>query len=158
MLTAIPDDDSNSEASDFTPLTFEQAQALRERQPSISPWWVVVGQVVMGALVALAAWVITGKLSVVWSAMFGVLAVVVPAALFARGLTSQFARANAGSAVVSFFLWELIKIAVTVGMLLLAGRLVKDLSWPVMLVGMVLTMKVYWLALGFKRARPANKN
>ena len=82
----------------------------------------------------------------------------VPAALFARGLTSQFARANAGSAVVSFFLWELIKIAVTVGMLLLAGRLVKDLSWPVMLVGMVLTMKVYWLALGFKRARPANKN
>jgi ATP synthase protein I len=33
----------------------------------------------------------------------------------------------------------------------LAYRLVEGLSWPAMLLSLVLTMKVYWLALVFKR-------
>jgi ATP synthase protein I len=57
-----------------------------------------------------------------------VLAVVLPAALFARGLTGQFARANPGAAVLSFFVWELVKILVTVGVLLTAHRLMDGLS------------------------------
>jgi len=28
---------------------------------------------------------------------------------------------------------------------------VNELSWPAMLVGLVVTMKVYWLALGLRR-------
>jgi len=28
---------------------------------------------------------------------------------------------------------------------------VSDLSWPAMLVGLVVTMKVYWVALGVRR-------
>jgi ATP synthase protein I len=28
---------------------------------------------------------------------------------------------------------------------------VTDLSWPALLVGLVVTMKVYWLVLGFRR-------
>jgi ATP synthase protein I len=58
---------------------------------------------------------------------------------------------NAGSAVFGFFLWEMVKIGLTIAMLIAAPRLVNDLSWPAMLVGLVVTMKVYWLALGLRR-------
>jgi ATP synthase protein I len=139
------------EGSDFTPLTAAQAKALREKHPSISPWWVVAGQIVVGALVALVCWLVTGSQIVGISAWCGALAVIVPAALFARGVTGQFASVNAGSAVMGFFLWELVKILVTVGILLAAQRLVTGLSWPAMLVGLVVTIKVYWVALAFKR-------
>jgi len=151
MVTMGSEQEAQDEVSNFTPLTAEQAQKLREQNPSLSPWWVVAGQVVVGALVALAAWAVTGKTSVALSAGWGALAVIIPAALFARGVTGQFASANAGSAVLGFFVWELVKIVVTVGMLFAAQRLVANLSWPAMLVGLVVTMKVYWLALTVKR-------
>jgi ATP synthase protein I len=150
MVTIAPDT-GLEEVSDFTPLTAEQAKALRAQHPSISPWWVVAGQLMLGALVALIAWGVTGSRIVGWSAACGALAVVVPAALFARGVTGQFAKANAGSAVLSFFVWEFVKILVTVGILFAAHRTVTGLSWPAMLIGLVVTMKVYWIALGFKR-------
>jgi ATP synthase protein I len=150
MVTITPETEEE-EVIDFTPLTAEQAKALREQHPSISPWWVVVGQLVVGVLVALIAWGVTGKQTVGWSAACGALAVIVPAALFARGVTGQFAKANAGSAVLSFFVWEFVKILVTVGILFAAHRTVTGLSWPAMLIGLVVTMKVYWIALGFKR-------
>jgi ATP synthase protein I len=136
---------------EFKPLTAEQAQKLREQNPPLSPWRVIAGQAVAGALVASAAWVLTGKSQVGWSAAWGALAVVLPAVLLARGLSSPMARANAGTAVFAFFLWEMVKIALTVAMLFAAPRLVRDLSWPAMLVGLVLTMKVYWLALVFRK-------
>ncbi len=154
MMTIATDaegQESGQEVSDFTPLTAAQAQALREQHPSISPWWVVVGQLVVGVLVTLVAWLVTGSQTIAWSAASGALAVMVPAALFARGVTGQFASVNAGSAVLSFFVWEMVKIFVTVGILFAAHRLVAGLSWPAMLIGMVVTMKVYWIALGFKR-------
>lgn len=141
------DDAENPEA--FTPLSAEQARSLRERQPSVPPWKVVVGQVVVGILVALAAWVITASQNVGWSAAYGALTVVLPAALFARGLTGRFASLNVASAVFGFFLWEMVKLALTVAMLIAAPKLVVALSWPALLVGLVLTMKVYWLALLF---------
>ena len=81
------------------------------------------------------------------SGVYGALAVVIPAALFARGLTSRVSSMNAGAAVFAFFLWEMVKIALTLAMLFAAPRLVESLSWPAMLVGLVVTMKVYWVAL-----------
>ena len=148
---AEPEDDASKESSDFVPLTAEQAQALREQNPSVSPWWVVAGQILVGVLVTLAAWGITGKSTVAWSTGFGALAVVIPGALFARGVTGRFASANAGNAVMSFFVWELVKIVVTVAVMFTAYRVVENLSWPAMLVGLVVTMKVYWVALRFGR-------
>ena len=152
MVTIAPDTKAEEdEVSDFTPLTAAEARALREKNPSISPWWVVAGQLAVGVLVALIAWAVTGSQTVGLSAACGALAVIIPAALFARGVTGKFASVNAGSAVMSFFLWELVKILVTVGVLLAAQRLVIGLSWPAMLVGLVLTLTVYWIALAFKR-------
>jgi len=137
----------------FEPLTAEQARQLREQNPPVSPWWVVAGQVVVGLVVALAAWGLTGRQNVGWSAGYGALAVVIPAAVFARGLTGRFASLNAGTAAAGFMLWEMVKIALTVAMLVAAPRLVSGLSWPALLVGLVLTMKVYWLALAYAPKR-----
>jgi ATP synthase protein I len=137
----------------FEPLSAEQARRLREQNPPVSPWWVIGGQVAMGLVVALAAWALTGKQNVGWSAGYGALAVVIPAAIFARGLTGRFASLNAGTAAVGFMLWEMVKIALTVAMLVAAPRLVSALSWPALLVGLVLTMKVYWLALAYAPKR-----
>jgi ATP synthase protein I len=144
------DSEFGEEPSDFVPLSRVEAQALREAHPTVSPWFVVVGQIGLGTLAALAAWWLFGG-RIALSVVCGVLAAVIPAALFARGLTSQFAAANPGTAVMSFFVWEFVKIFVTIGVLFAAHRLVKDLSWPGMLVGLVLSLKVYWLALAFKR-------
>jgi len=158
MVTIPPskayDTEHDSEPLDFVPLTRLQAQALARSNPVVSPWWVVLAQLLLGVAWVALAWLVFGAL-VAKSVACGVLAVVLPAALFARGLTSQFARANAGVAVMSFFVWELVKIVVTIGLLFAAHRLVRDLNWPAMLVGLILTLKVYWLALAFKRkAKP----
>ena len=91
-----------------------------------------------------------------WSAAYGALAVVIPAAVFARGLTGRFSSLNAGTAAVGFLLWEMVKIALTVAMLVAAPRLVAALSWPALLVGLVLAMKVYWVALVFAPRRKTN--
>ena len=133
----------------FRPLTAEEARKLRESNPQVSPWWVIGGQVVVGSVVALAAWILTGRQNVGWSAGYGALAVVVPAAVFARGLMGRTSSLNAGTAAVGFMVWEMVKIALTVAMLVAAPRLVSGLSWPALLVGLVLTMKVYWLALAY---------
>jgi len=137
---------------DFKPLSAEQARQLRERLPSLSPWWVIFWQTLVGAAVALVAAAVTGEGRTGWSAAYGALAVVIPAALFARGLSSRTAQVNPGAAVFGFFLWEMVKIALTVAMLFAAPRLVTDLSWPAMLTGLVVTMKVYWVGLLGQRA------
>lgn len=139
----------------FKPLTREEAQKLREAHPSVSPWAVLAVQLVVGVVVALAAWWLTGRQSVGWSALYGALAVVVPGAVLARGLTSKMSSMNPGAAVAGFFLWEMVKIGLTVAMLFAAPRLIEDLSWPAMLVGLIVTMKVYWGVLWFKPKRPA---
>ena len=133
----------------FKPLTREEAQKLRETVSLLSPWSVLAGQLAVGVLVACATWALTGQRSAGWSALYGALAVVIPAALFARGLTGKVWSMNPGTAVAGFFLWEMVKIALTVAMLFAAPRLVSMLSWPAMLVGLVVTMKTSWIALLF---------
>ena len=96
-----------------------------------------------------------GGSHVAWSVGYGALTVVLPAMLFARGVRGRFASLNPGSAMIGFFLWEFVKLIVTFVMLALAPKFVVALSWPAMLVGLVVTMKVYWLALAYKRkAKP----
>ena len=128
-------------------LTADEAQALRERDPSVSAWRVLRWQGLTAVLVAVATWGLTQSAEAAWSAAYGGLAVVLPAALFARGLLSRVALASPGAAVAGFFVWEMVKIGLTLAMLVAAPKLVLGLSWPAMLVGLVVTMKVYWVAL-----------
>ena len=74
----------------FKPLTADEARWLREENPPVSVWWVVAGQAAVGLVVALGAWAVTGRQNVGWSAGYGAVAVVIPAAIFARGLTGRF--------------------------------------------------------------------
>jgi ATP synthase protein I len=146
-------DADEPEDQDFKRLTSYEAQVLREHEPALSPWWVVGLQCVAGVAVVLVAWGVSGKASVAWSAGYGSLAVIIPAALFARGLMSQFSSLNAATASFGFFVWEAVKMAVSVAMIVLAPRLIADLSWPALLVGLFVTLKMYWFAL-LKRPKP----
>jgi ATP synthase protein I len=136
----------------FKPLTHEEAQKIRALNPAVSVWMVLAGQAVVGLLVAALAWGLTGQSRMGWSAAYGALAVVIPAVLFARGLSRQKSAAHGNAALLGFFVWELVKIALTVAMLFAAPRLVTDLSWLALLAGFVVTMKVYWVAMWLRLA------
>ena len=143
-------DPHDAEDDVIEPLSAEQVRELRKRQPLLSVWRVIGAQSLAGLLTAILVGVWFGVVAA-QSAGFGALAVVVPAALFALGMTGRRASADAGSAVFGFFLWELVKLALTVAALVAAPRWVEGLSWPAMLAGLLVTMKVYWVALGMRR-------
>ena len=149
-------EEGEAQEEGFKPLTREEAQKLREANPSGSPWRVLAWQVVVGVLVAAAAGALTGQSRMAWSAGYGALAVVIPAALFARGLSRQKAVTSGGAALAGFFVWELVKIALTVAMLVAAPRLIAELNWLALLAGFVVTMKVYWVAMWFRLAPKAS--
>lgn len=97
-----------------------------------------------GSAVALLAWWITANPVAGWSAAYGALCVLLPAALFARGVLRP---APVGVAVMGFFVWEGVKLALTFAMLAAAPKLLAGLVWPALLVGLVVTMKTSWVAL-----------
>lgn len=140
-------DDDTAAAPAFKPLSREEAAALRARQPTVNPWLVIVVQAGVGAIVSLVAGLVSSSSAVAMSALYGAATVVVPGALMARGMTSRLSSLSPGTSAASFMVWEMAKIAVAVAMLMLAPRIVQDLSWPALLVAMVLGLKVYWLAL-----------
>ncbi len=119
----------------------------------MSPWRVIAVQAVVGVVVALIGWAITGKSAVAWSMLYGAATVVVPGALMARGMTSKLSSMAPGASAVSFMLWEFVKIGVSLAMLAVAGKIVQPLVWPALLAAMVVCMKVYWVALLWRRRK-----
>jgi ATP synthase protein I len=154
-VTARDDLEEGGVEDDFKPLTRQEADKLRQASPSISAWAVVAGQLATGLVLALAATLLTGRANAGWSAFYGALTVVIPAALLARGLGSRLLSINPGAAVAGFFLWEMVKVVVSVGMLFAAPRMVADLDWLALLIGLMVTVQVYWLAL---LVRPKRKS
>ncbi len=133
--------------SDFKPLTAEQAQAWRQQHPMASPWRVLLLQVLVGGLIAMLTGWISGQFRLAASVAWGAVAVVIPAVVFVRALSRQMRMRQAGSALAGLFVWELVKIVLTVALLLAAPKVVSDLSWLALVAGFVVTMKVYWLAM-----------
>jgi ATP synthase protein I len=151
------EDEHDKELDERAPLTREQVLALREQYPLLSPWRVVAVQAAVGLVVAVLAAVVTGRGAVGWSALYGAAAVVVPGALMVRGLARTRDK-QPGTQVFGFLFWEFIKIGVAAAMLVAAAVVVRNLSWPALLVTMVLCMKVNWLALLWQgRARARKK-
>lgn len=142
-------DEAADEAEEppFKSLSAEEAAELKARLPQVSPWRVVAAQAVAGLLVTLVCALLYGRGGVVWSALYGASAVVLPTALLARGMARLTGAAGAGAAAFRFMLWEFVKIAVSVLMLVAATAVVPDLSWPALLVAMIVCLKVNWLAL-----------
>jgi ATP synthase protein I len=139
--------EDSAEENDFKPLTAEEARQWRVKNPPLSLWRVLGWQVLVGGLVALAAGLVSGKASVALSAAYGAFAVVLPGAVYARGISSRLMHLFPGAAMLGFFVWELVKIVLTVAILYMAPRMVHGLSWLVLLLGFVVTMKIYWVML-----------
>lgn len=155
-------DDSVNEdlESDFKPLTSEQAQVWRQKHPMASPWRVLRLQVLVGALIAVLTGWVSGQFRLAASVAWGAVAVVIPAVVFVRALSRQMRMRQPGSALAGLFVWELVKIVLTVALLLVAPKVVSDLSWLALVAGFVVTMKVYWLAMALgwmqRKSKPNN--
>ena len=54
------------------------------------------------------------------------------------------------------FVWEFVKIILTLVMLFAAPRMVADLNWLALLAGFVVTMKASWLAMFWRHRRKAS--
>lgn len=149
MRPGFDDSAVGDEEENFKRLTREEAQALRARLPQISPWRVVGAQILAGLVMVLVFWFWSGgRVSSVWSALYGAAIVLVQALLMIRGvrrLSVTGLDAKVGS--FAFMVWEFVKVVVAVLMLAAATRVVPDLSWLAMLVTMVVCMKMNWLAL-----------
>jgi ATP synthase protein I len=111
------------------------------------PWRIVALQACVGAVMVLLTWLLTDERRLAASVAWGVVAVVIPAMVFVRALRRQMQVAHPKVALVGLFAWELVKIVLTVALLLVAPKVISDLSWLALVASFVVTIKVYWLAL-----------
>jgi len=148
-VTASSQDESGK---GFQPLTPEEARRWRSQHPQLPVTRALMWQMLVGGVVAVLAWLFTQRAIVGWSAAYGALAGVLPAAVAAWGAT-RWARPGfpAGVALAGLLLWEGVKLVLTVGMLWVAPRFLGVPSWPALLVGLVLTIKMYWIGLLWAR-------
>ena len=163
MTTIAPDParaGSAEEADDaaeagFKPWSAEQAQQWRAANPPLSPWPVVGVQALVGMLAVGVAWLVSGgQWPPVQSVAYGALAAWLPAVFFARMVARRMRRqANAGSALMALMVGEGIKIALTVGLLLAAPKVLAQVHWLALLAGFVVTIKAAWVALWLMSAR-----
>lgn len=147
MNNNAPVTEDEAEVSDFKPLTAEEAQRLREQHPEASPWRVIAAQVAAGLVVALVAWAWARQPVAAGSAFYGALAVALPAALFLRATRRGAQQLSQSAVMLRFFVWELIKIALTVALLAAAPWLIDGLHWLALVAGVVAALKMYWVAL-----------
>ena len=160
MLKSWDVNADDAEEENFKKLSAEEVKVLQQSMPRISPWHVVGAQALVGLLVSLLAWWGTGLAVGAFSAAYGALAVVVPALVFLRGMRRQQGVQHAGAALGGFFVWEMVKVVLTIAMLFAAPGLIPELNWLALLAGFVVTMKVYWVAMWLhsKRAKSVAKN
>ena len=138
--------DDDADERPFHRLTRAEAEEFRLRNPQLSPWRVIAAQLVLGVVAAAVAWLVGGRIAAV-SALYGAAVVAVPGALMARGATSRLSSLSPAISAVSMLWWELVKVALSVAMLVLATRIVPGVVWPALLASMVLCMQSYWFAL-----------
>jgi ATP synthase protein I len=113
----------------------------------VSPWRVVAVQGAVGLVVAMLAWLLTGRLDVLGSALYGVATAVIPGALMARGMTSPLSALSPVVSTVSVLGWGSVKLIVSVALLGLAPKVVQPLSWPALLAALAACLMVYGFAL-----------
>lgn len=145
------------DADEFKPLSREEALRWRATQPVLSVWRLVGVQALVGLVAGGLAWLLMQSTSIALSVLYGAAAVVIPTALMAWGVTSSaLSRRAAGhviSAFMSFVWWEGVKILLSVAMLWSAPRVVPDLNWLALVVGLVVVLKVYWFGFWIQTRR-----
>ncbi len=129
------------------PWSQEQADTWRKTNPSLSPWRLIVLQIAALIVVVLLLVMMSAPGSIVLSVAYGGGCVVVPAAMFWRGVRERKAGEDIRNRMMKFVVWELAKIALTIAMLFAAPKLIKELNWLALVASFVVTMKLSWLAL-----------
>ena len=142
---------ADEEERPFKRLSREEAEDLARRQPALSPWWVVLSQILVGALLATAIGLVSGSVVAAESALYGAAVVAVPGALMARGATSPLSSISPLTSAVSMMGWAMVKLAASVAMLIAAQRIVPGLSWPALLATLVVCMQSYGFALLWRK-------
>ena len=164
MLPAKPTPPFNDDIEDgaqepeFKPLTREEAQQWRAKQPALSLWRLVGFQWLVGLLAAALAWLLTQSASVAVSVLYGAASVAQPSALMAYGLTSsaltRLLSGFAQAALVGFLFWEGVKVLLSVALLAAAVWILPQPNWIGLLIGLVLVLKVYWFGVLLQSRRP----
>jgi len=96
----------------------------------------LIATVVVGLIAALL-----GGWPAMFSAVLGGLCCVVPNAIMALRL---FAAAESGRAnPATFFIWEFVKIALTLALLGATAWLYRDLNWLALVAGLIVALKSY---------------
>lgn len=132
----------------FHRLDGNEAREWRSRHPQLPVVRALAWEALTGVLVAMLAWLITRRVDVAWSAAYGALAGVLPAVLAAWGST-RWARSGfpPGAALAGLLVWEVVKLVLTMGLLVAAPKFLGVPIWPALLVGLALTIKMYWVGL-----------
>lgn len=160
------DEPDEGAAAGCKPLSREEAQAWRRRQRMPGMRHVLAAQALVWVLAIVGAWlawrfVWPQRAGLVASVAWGGACAFVPALAMAwgmggglRGRWRQDAAVQpARSALARWLVWEGIKVLLALTMLVAAPRLVPDLSWPGLLVGLVVVLKGYVLAWWLARIR-----
>lgn len=140
----------NDEDEDFKPLSAEAAQRIGQSSPRVSPAKLLGWQLCAAAVLALLAWLVARDGGAVVSAVYGALAVMLPAVLFMKGMARlrEAGGRDAGLGLIVFMACEFGKLLLAAAMLFLAPRIVgAELNWIALLAGVVVTLKTYWVAL-----------
>jgi ATP synthase protein I len=149
-------DESEEREAPIKVLTAQEVQQLVAKQPNQSPWVVVGLQMVVGLVISMVSYGIYSDLLLAASVAYGAIAVIMPTAVFVRGLQRAVRKSGQGSAITNFVVWELAKVLLTVAMLFAAPQLVIGLNWLALVVGFVVTLKVYWLAVWLRPNDPVS--
>lgn len=101
----------------------------------------LIATVVAGVIAALL-----GGWAAMFSAVLGGICCVVPNGLMAVRLFAA-AHKPGGANPVTFFIWEFVKIALTVALLGAVASLYRDLNWLALLCGFIVALKSYIILL-----------
>jgi ATP synthase protein I len=89
---------------------------------------------------------LVGGWAAMFSAVLGGLCCVVPNGIMAFRLFAS-AQKKGGANPATFFIWEFVKIALTLALLYMTARLYHDLNWLALLCGFIVALKSYLILL-----------
>jgi ATP synthase protein I len=101
----------------------------------------LLATVVAGLIAALL-----GGWAAMFSAVLGGICCVVPNAVMALRLFASSQKLG-GTNPATFFIWEFVKIALTVALLFAVASLYRDLNWLALLCGFIVALKSYIILL-----------
>lgn len=146
--------DDEQEQEEIVPLTRAEAERLFGpgvgRPSRVTPFRVVIAQVIVSLLAALIWWALTATApkshAAAVSAWLGGTMVWLPGALFALRLKVSSDRLTTSSLMIG----QAIKVTVTIALLVAIAVFYPGVHWVALLTTFVLTLKAYWLAMAFR--------